>query len=121
MGKREREEMGEEAAVAPSEGAQQGLKVRAGLCEQQLLLVGCCCCTCSGGLLLQFAYQNRFTPVLWLYHAFDGSECECDGAIHLQDSVMRPRKAFYRARAHSNPFNDGIHLEIPPNPDAYDW
>lgn len=38
-----------------------------------------------------------------------------------QDSVMRPRKAFYRARAHSNPFNDGVHLDIPPNPDAYDW
>jgi hypothetical protein len=39
----------------------------------------------------------------------------------MQEGVMRPRKAFYRARAHSNPFNDGVHLDIPPNPDAYDW
>lgn len=34
---------------------------------------------------------------------------------------MRPRKAFYRARAHSNPFNDTTALDTPPNPDAYDW
>jgi hypothetical protein len=34
---------------------------------------------------------------------------------------MRPRKAFYRARAHSNPFNDTNTLEVPPHPDAYDW
>ena len=42
-------------------------------------------------------------------------------SLAVQGGVMRPRKTFYRARAHSNPFNDGMHLEIPPHPDAYDW
>jgi hypothetical protein len=41
--------------------------------------------------------------------------------LHQQGTVNRPRKAFYRARAHSNPFNDSTQLDVPPHPDAYDW
>jgi hypothetical protein len=84
-------------------------------CLRQLLLpaaavAACCCCCCLGVL----------SPVDYAVSTAHCCQSICCVAC-LQDSVMRPRKAFYRARAHSNPFNDGIHLEIPQNPDAYDW
>lgn len=35
-------------------------------------------------------------------------------------TAKHPRKAMYRARAHSNPFNDPIY-DVPPHPDDMDW
>lgn len=37
-----------------------------------------------------------------------------------QATAKHPRKAMYRARAHSNPFNDPIY-DVPPHPDDMDW
>ena len=37
-----------------------------------------------------------------------------------QLTAKHPRKAMYRARAHSNPFNDPIY-DVPPHPDDMDW
>ncbi|GBF95069.1 tRNA (guanine-N(7)-)-methyltransferase [Raphidocelis subcapitata] len=35
-------------------------------------------------------------------------------------TAKHPRKSMYRARAHSNPFNDPIY-DVPPHPDDMDW
>jgi hypothetical protein len=37
-----------------------------------------------------------------------------------QVTAKHPRKSMYRARAHSNPFNDPIY-DVPPHPDDMDW
>ncbi|KAI8463324.1 MAG: putative methyltransferase-domain-containing protein [Monoraphidium minutum] len=37
-----------------------------------------------------------------------------------QATAKHPRKSMYRARAHSNPFNDPIY-DVPPHPDDMDW
>ena len=38
----------------------------------------------------------------------------------IQTTAKHPRKAMYRARAHSNPFNDPIY-DVPACPSEMDW
>lgn len=76
---------------------------------------GCCCrATAANQPQEQRAYDGIIH--LSLIHP----TCRCLPHT-VQGGVMRPRKAFYRARAHSNPFNDAMHLDIPQNPEAYEW
>lgn len=38
-----------------------------------------------------------------------------------QATAKHPRKQFFRARAHSNPFNDNTTFDVPHSPDEVDW
>jgi hypothetical protein len=111
MGKREREDMSGEVAAAEPNDAQGG--------KQQVCLPATIAAAVGAVAVARCCPVEQDSPAkaeqIITAHMFH--------PWHLQEveGVMRPRKAFYRARAHSNPFNDGIHLDIPPNPDAYDW
>ncbi|WIA18882.1 hypothetical protein OEZ85_003555 [Tetradesmus obliquus] len=52
------------------------------------------------------------------------SETANEGAADAPQSkatAKHPRKAMYRARAHSNPFNDNTTFDVPVHPEQVDW
>jgi hypothetical protein len=67
------------------------------------------------------ASQSRVRPQPALPNLRTAACCCCSRISALQATAKHPRKAMYRARAHSNPFNDNTTFDVPVHPEQVDW
>jgi hypothetical protein len=67
------------------------------------------------------APQSRVRPQPALPKLPTAACCHCSLIYALQATAKHPRKAMYRARAHSNPFNDNTTFDVPVHPEQVDW